>query len=253
LGRTIRMRSPQFVQDVKSDPDFLRASYEVSQEICVPLIKEGHLFGTLNIESAAPQKLTEDDVNLLITFAGQVVVAIENARLYSEVQRLAIVDELTGLYNRRGFFEIGKREWERAYRLNRTLAVLFIDVDHFKRFNDAYSYAVGDQVLRLLAGSLRANLRDIDLIGRYGGEEFVVIMPEVDEQTSLIVAERIRHQIEIMETRTEKGSIRVTVSIGVCSKKSEFLTLDQLLDKAGQALHLAKNQGRNCVVLSSSK
>ena len=108
-------------------------------------------------------------------------------------------------------------------------------------------------MLSLLAGCLRTNLRAIDLIGRYGGEEFVVILPEMDEQTAEIVAERLRHQIEVMKIQSEKGILKLTVSIGVCQKTDDILDLETLLERAGQALHIAKNKGRNCVVISGSE
>ncbi len=160
-----------------------------------------------------------------------------------------MVDELTGLYNRRGLFELGKRELERSIRFNHPLVALFLDIDHFKVFNDTYSYAVGDQVLRLFASCLRLHLREFDLVGRYGGEEFVVLLPEADLHAANEVAERVRSSVETLRVQTEQGETSITVSIGVCAKTPQLLDLETLIDRAGQALHLSKQQGRNQVVV----
>ncbi len=420
LGRAVRTLRPQFVRNVAEDPDFLRASYEVESEICVPLLKDRIVLGTLNIESTSSRPLTETDLNLLITFASQVVVAItnanlfkaehnqremadilrkvgvtlsenldfetllsyllneikqivpydaaclllvderhqfaqvrqmagyeqfgeetvrqmtsfsfeiqavprfhqmfetrqplildektenqgwiqlpqihswagapmivqnqvvaffslekidseyfreehihrlsafcaqaaialENARLYSEVQRLAILDDLTGLYNRRGLFEIGQRELERAFRFRRPLSLLFLDVDEFKLFNNTYSYAVGDQVLRQLAGCLKTHSREVDLTGRYGGDEFVVLLPESDQASSCKVAERLLKSIGEVRVNSGDHEVGFTVSIGVCQNNPNSTNLETLIDQAGKTLQEAKRLGRNRVACS---
>ncbi|MFN2235283.1 MAG: diguanylate cyclase, partial [Anaerolineales bacterium] len=195
---------------------------------------------------------TEEEIELAESLVAQAASAIENARLYSEVQRLAIIDELTGLYNRRGFFEIGEREWARANRLERPLAALFLDIDHFKQFNDTYSYAVGDQVLRLLADCLRDNLRKVDIAGRYGGEEFVVLLPETGMIVAKDVAERLRIAVNSTRVTSDFEDLSITVSVGVCQKTPDLTDLDSLISRAGEALKHAKNLGRNQVIISHS-
>lgn len=192
---------------------------------------------------------SQSDLELAHGMASQAALALENARLYAEVQRLAIVDELTGLYNRRGFNELGVRELDRAGRFGHPLAVLFLDIDNFKLFNDRYSYATGDRVLRLLGEFLQTHLREIDLIGRYGGEEFVALLPHTNIQDAGDVAERIRREVEEMCVDTGQGQDSITVSIGICQKTPELTGLDELVYCAGQVLHLAKQRGRNKVVV----
>jgi diguanylate cyclase (GGDEF)-like protein len=251
LGRTVRTRRPQFVRNVADDADFLRATSEVESEICIPLLKEQTVLGTLNVESTAQLALTETDLNLLITFGNQVVAAIANAQLYVEIQRLAIQDELTGLYNRRGFFEIGRHEFERAVRFKRPLCVLFMDVDEFKAFNNVYSYAVGDQVLRSLGYCLKERSREVDLIGRYGGDEFVILLPETDLEHAVVAAERLRQLVESVRVPAGELAVGFTVSIGVCQHTPDLASLEELIDSGGKALQEAKRMGRNRVATHS--
>ncbi len=184
-------------------------------------------------------------------FAGQAAVAFENARLYAEVQRLAIIDELTGLYNRRGFMELGQREVERAARYQRPLSTLFLDIDLFKQFNDLYSYAVGDYVLQMLASCLRANTREVDLVGRYMGDEFVVLLPEADLAEASAAAERIRSAVEQLRIPSDQGELSLTISVGVTQKTELISSIETFVDTAGLVLHDAKKAGRNRVAIDA--
>jgi diguanylate cyclase (GGDEF)-like protein len=251
-------REPRFLSlnDPSIDPSerALMEMYGNRAVLILPLVvgRERQVFGIVELfrrdEAIA---FNSDDLELAQSFAAQAAVAIENARLYAETQRLAILDDLTGLYNRRGLFELGQREFERATRFKHPLAALFLDIDHFKLFNDRYSYAVGDQVLVLFANCVRANLRNFDLIGRYGGEEFVVLLPEADLPSAREVAERVRHSVEILQVKTELGETNITVSIGVYLKTADIPDLEALVDRAGQAVHEAKNLGRNRVFVAT--
>ena len=119
-------------------------------------------------------------------------IALENARLYAEVQQLVVVDELTGLYNRRGLVQFGEREFTRSARFARPLSALMIDLDHFKTVNDTYGHAAGDRVLRQVADCLRSKTRSVDILARYGGEELLLLLPEADLAQATQVAERLR-------------------------------------------------------------
>ena len=230
----------------------LMQKYHAQALLLLPLVvgRERKVFGLVELfrqQSAAP--FTENDIELAQSLAAQAAIALENARLYAETQHLAIVDELTGLYNRRGLFELGQRELERATRFKYPLAALFLDIDHFKIFNDRYSYAVGDRVLCLVAECVRINLRDFDIIGRYGGEEIVMLLPEVNPAAAVEIAERLRQSVQSLRVNAVGEEVGITVSIGVCTATQAMTRLDELLDGAGQAVHKAKSQGRNCVVL----
>ena len=170
------------------------------------------------------------------------------------LEQQASIDALTGINNRRNFYELGQVELKRAFRHKTSLAALMLDADHFKKINDNYGHAAGDLVLRDLANTLVKNFRDVDLFGRIGGEEFAVLLPNTSLPQALEVAERLRLQLEECPVQLpECGSIRFTVSIGLAMLTAEDLNLATLLQKADVALYQAKKKGRNCVVSYNSK
>ncbi|MCP4674917.1 MAG: diguanylate cyclase [Deltaproteobacteria bacterium] len=171
------------------------------------------------------------------------------------IRKQAVTDELTGLSNRRQFFEVMGEEFQRAKRYRRNLSCIILDVDLFKRVNDTYGHQTGDRVLKEIAGVLRANLRKSDLPARYGGEEFVCILVETDQDGAETVAERTRVSIEALTIDTEKGELKVTSSFGVVSLSPEQLDQSedpsQLVKLADEALYRAKENGRNRVELAN--
>jgi len=210
-----------------------------------PLSYAGKAFGVLTaINQVGDAEFGRHDLILHEAMANQAAIAIENARLFEEVQRLAVTDDLTGLKNRRGFFEVARRELERATRTGRPLSALMLDIDGFKRVNDTYGHAVGDEVLRHLAERCRRAVRDIDLVGRYGGEEFAVLLPETDLKTALEVAERVRSSIGDTPFDTEVGPLPIRVSIGLALLDDDSeQTVESLLDRADTAMYLVKQAG----------
>ncbi len=166
-----------------------------------------------------------------------------------ELQRLATTDELTNLYNRRYFFERGQQEIHRARSDGHFLTVLMLDIDYFKKINDTYGHSCGDQVLRVVAQRCRENLRDTDIVGRYGGEEFAILLPGTNTTMAFAIAERLRTDVAATPFQTEQGRIAVTVSIGIATANSDDadLDLEKLLDQADTALYKAKRCGRNRV------
>lgn len=161
--------------------------------------------------------------------------------------RYATRDSLTGLYSRRHFLHQVEREWSLARRYETPCALVLIDIDHFKRINEAYSSRCGDLLLREVAGVCGETLRHADVLARYGGEEFMLFLPHTDPLGALDVAERIRERVERMGYGWNGYSIPTSVSIGVAVLKLNHTGLDDLLNEAGEALHLAKADGRNCV------
>ncbi len=173
---------------------------------------------------------------------------IELERLNLEVQRLAIVDELTHLYNRRGFFELGQREVARAQRFGQPLAALMFDVDHFKGLNDTYGHALGDAVLAGVAERCQTQLRTVDIFGRYGGDEFVVLLPETTRAGAETTAERLRHHASLQPSSPEHGPLAVTISLGLAVLTPATVDLPALLAAADEALYEGKAAGGNRAV-----
>ncbi len=214
-----------------------------------PLMIQEQIIGMLAVHKKEPCFYKPNHARLIMAFADHVAVASENARLFAEVQMMAITDSLTGIYNRRGLFELGQREVDRAYRFNRPLAAIMLDIDYFKQINDTYSHAIGDQVLKELATRCRKHLRDLDILGRYGGEEFAILLPETDMQSAYLVAERLRKTMLEDPVQTDRGPITVTISLGVTAATQESPYLTILLDRADTATYAAKQAGRNQVAV----
>lgn len=171
----------------------------------------------------------------------------ERKQLREELTRLATTDPLTGISNRRRFFERLELEWSRARRHSRPLSILMFDLDHFKRINDTHGHAVGDSVLTDLCAQADEILRSEDVLARLGGEEFAVILPEIDRQTAEAVAERLRKGLAAVEVSAPEGVIRCTVSIGVIQCRLAHESLDVALKRVDDELYRAKRSGRNLV------
>lgn len=194
--------------------------------------------------------VTESDLPAMSIFAKQIGISLERARLFQEVQNLAITDHLTGLHNRRSLFELGKIEFSRAERLSRPISCLMLDLDHFKQINDTYGHPTGDKVLQGFARGCKESIREIDLIGRYGGEELMILMPETEIEMATQVAERLRVSICENQMTVDDQVLNITVSIGIATKDENTLELDTLIARADQAMYIAKHRGRNRVAVS---
>ncbi len=212
----------------------------------VPLIVQDNVIGVISVQSFLVDAYTSEQIHILEMVAIQAAIALENARLFSEVQRLAITDSMTGLYNRRHFLELAEREFERIQRYPGPLSIILFDIDYFKRVNDTLGHLAGDQALRMLAETCRKTIRQADTLGRYGGEEFLVLLPNTDLENAVAQAERLRCQVESLPIPTERGTIKITISLGVAGYRPGD-TLDSLIRRADDAMYHAKNNGRNRV------
>jgi diguanylate cyclase (GGDEF)-like protein len=175
----------------------------------------------------------------------------ERVRLLEDVQQLAIRDALTEAYNRRHFFHLANQILEQSIRYQRPVAILVLDIDHFKRINDAFGHITGDRVLKRFTTLCKQVTRASDILARYGGEEFVIFLPETTRRNAYSVAERLRQKVASTPVLDGEESIYMTVSIGVASYDplSPAVSLDVLLGRADQSLYQAKQNGRNRVVL----
>ena len=179
-------------------------------------------------------------------------VAINRRQLQAanaELQRLSSTDRLTGLYNRGHWEEMLRQDYARHRRYDSQAALVMFDIDHFKAINDTFGHQAGDAVIQQVAELIRENLRDSDVAGRYGGEEFVVLLPDTDEQGGLMFAERLRQAVETCEVWHEQQSIRFTVSLGVADLSAPSSGYAQLIEWADSALYASKAAGRNCVTV----
>ncbi len=215
----------------------------------IPLETKTAEAGILSIYTRKPPAIAEPDLPFLTAVGDLISTAMENAHLHRAVTSRALSDAVTGLPNRRHFEHRLREEVRRALRARRPLAVLLLDVDHFKRVNDGWGHRVGDQVLRQVGARLRAPLRGTDLIARYGGEEFAALLPETPLPTAVQVAERLRQAVEghAYASGTPRGALRMTISIGVAMVPEDGAAPEVVLERADRALYRAKAGGRNCV------
>jgi diguanylate cyclase (GGDEF)-like protein len=218
--------------------------------LAVPFRAGGRAVGALELHLSEAQG--EDDIKILELLAGAAAVALQNAHLYQETQRLATTDALTGLSNYRHFHELLNLEVQRARRMQYSVGLLMMDLDHFKLVNDRHGHPVGDLALQRVAEQLRKRLRRTDVVGRLGGEEFAAILPGDGLQEVAIVAEKVRRAVEELEPMSGGMTRRptaLTLSVGGTSLSSDVVEVELLISCADQALYNAKRNGRNQVYL----
>lgn len=185
---------------------------------------------------------------VLIGLAGGLWLSLRNMQQAAQsLKQLATTDPLTGRLNRRAFFDNATREFERGQRYQTPLAVMMLDIDWFKKVNDTYGHAIGDTVLRTLSGCWFDALRQHDCIGRIGGEEFAVLLPQTTLEDAVILAERLRQLTETIDIAAPQGNFHVTVSIGLTCVSPHDNEFSQALERADAGLYQAKQQGRNRV------
>jgi diguanylate cyclase (GGDEF)-like protein len=246
-----RTMQPLILKDAQADLRFKRwgGTTQTRSFLAIPLLAGNQMIGVLNIGRWAIQPFSEDELRAVRVFANQAGVAMQNALLHAELHEWAMTDPLTGLFNRRGFNGLARHEIERSRRFDRPLTVLMLDIDFFKRINDTHGHPVGDVVLQQLAGRFKVILREVDLICRYGGEEFCILLPESDPEGALRAAERILEDVHTRPFETRVGPLWVTLSIGLTSRDGQELSLEELLDQADIAMLRAKNNGRDRVCI----
>jgi diguanylate cyclase (GGDEF)-like protein len=232
-------------EDATADYEHFGESVSVRSVLAAPMRLRGLVVGMISTQSYRPNSYSEEDCPLLEMLASYAAIALDNAAMFQNMQRLAITDPLTGLFNRRHLFDLGQREFVRARRFNRPLAALMVDIDLFKQINDRYSHSIGDRSLIRLAQVMRRAIREIDIVGRYGGDEFTIILPEAGPQIAMEIAERLHQQVNA--TFQNSSLPRLTVSIGVAALTPAHTTFSDLVHTADIALYTAKNAGRDRV------
>lgn len=218
--------------------------------ICLPLTSSKTRLGVIYFYRKDRDSFAADEIALLQTFAHLAAGVLENARLHAQVEAEARIDALTGLLNRRTFDRRLAAEHSRASRFGKPYALALLDIDHFKRINDSHGHLAGDAVLKQLGQILARQFREVDVVARYGGEEFVVILPEIGGSVAKSVAERVRRAVAATPfILPDGGEIGVTVSIGVSCYPNCAASAEDAVSTADQALYIAKQAGRNRVLL----
>ncbi len=237
--------------DVNNVEGYIAGFAETQSEMCVPLIFFGEKLGVMALDSACKNAFETEDQQPLESVADICAAAIQNANNFDRMKQLAYVDGLTGIHNRR-FFEMRiVEELERAGRFQGRISVIMVDIDQFKKLNDEFGHLLGDEVLRSVSSILKQQLRKMDLVCRYGGDEFAIVAPETAGENAMRVAEKLRRQIE---SHHFPGVPRpVTISCGVAGYPAHGISRDEVVAAADGALYLAKQAGRNRVASAATK
>ncbi len=197
------------------------------------------------------KRFSEQELMALESLLCCLIYPLRNALLYYQALQSTYTDPLTGVYNRAALHSGFQREWKLARRQDLPLSILVLDIDHFKKINDSYGHAAGDEVLVKIADCLRKTVRSSDMIFRYGGEEFVILLSNTHPKGAELLAERLRLAIRSIDCRDIAQGLRITASIGVATLNPVEETAEQLLKRADEALYQAKRQGRDQVVMAS--
>lgn len=213
-----------------------------SEFITMPLIIQRDTVGYL-----AARGLTDKDTERFQILAQQFLIGFKRALLYKKMQELSITDSLTRLFSRRHFMDRFKEELRRSRKFKYNFSFLMVDIDRFKDFNDRYGHLVGDAILREVSKTVKDAIRQIDFVGRYGGEELSVILVETDKAQSHFAAERLRQAVESKKIKVYDEELKVTVSIGIATFPDSGASIEEVIESADKALYQAKEAGRNRV------
>ena len=248
------------VSDVKNrkatlgKKSFLKNKPEMFTKFAVPLQIKGNVLGVLAIAFPAHlnRKLTDKESKRLNNISNLCSLAVQNALFHDDLEKLSITDRVSNLYNRGYFDERLAEELDRAKRYDRVVSLIMIDIDRFKDFNDTFGHVKGDVLISKIAKIIQKNVRSSDIVARYGGDEFVIIVPETDAKGDLVEAERIRKTIEETEFtgNRKKTVVKKTISAGIASYPKDAKSQKRLIEKADKTMYDAKEAGRNRIKLA---
>ena len=242
-----RRRGPVLIKDARTESQVVPGARFISG-VAIPMKVMRQAAGFVKLESDAPGAFGPDEVRTADLFATMAALSLENIRLYESVHQQATHDSLTQLHSHRAFQQRLQEEVLRSGRSQTPLALIMLDVDHFKKYNDTFGHQAGDQLLRTLAAILSSFARPVDFAARYGGEEFVLILPNFVRTEAIQVAERIRARVAEEPFVFNGSPTRATMSLGVAAFPTDATTASQIVRVADERLYKAKHAGRNQVV-----
>lgn len=258
VGRTAERKSPLILKHPSLDPRFAPAECfhradEVTSLLLMPLIVSDEVVGVAQFERQGGASFTKRDISRIRALGAQAAATMANVRTHQDIYNQAVTDELTQLFNRRHMQCTLTDELRRAERYGHELSLVLLDVDGFKSYNDTYGHPQGDTLLKMLSAILRDSVRNVDIVGRYGGEEFIVIMPETSKLDAWHISQRLRKAVASTTFPGDPGTlesvVRKSISLGVATYPGDTVDAQSLILKADQALYQAKNNGRNRVIV----
>lgn len=247
-----RKRQPINISNIHRDfrfnpKDINKLSRDFKSVLAAPMITENRVLGILRLDSQEENTYSPDDLRLLDIIADLSAVGIENSMLYKRIEKLAIKDDLTNLFLRRYFEDCYIEEFNIAAHYNKPLSLLMLDIDHFKQYNDTYGHTAGDIVLKEVAKMLKKNIEDESLLARFGGEEFIIILPNTEKPEAVDKANLIREEIQGHSIVLRRKETNITISIGVSTFPEDSNTKSDLIHQTDMNLYKAKTEGRNRV------
>jgi len=250
-GWVARHGEPLIVPDVMSDPRFAKrvdemTKWETESIICIPLQSKQRVLGVIQLINVDMKGFGDQEIELLHTLADYAAIAIDNSRAVERIQELTITDDCTGLYNARHLYKTLEAEVYRSSRFGYEFSVLFLDLDHFKQVNDTYGHLVGSKLLAEIGYSIKAHLRLIDYAFRYGGDEFVVLLPQTSKDSALVVAKRLRDVFRASQfLKAEKLNLNVRASMGVATFPEDAKSAHEIIRQADEMMYAVKNTTRD--------
>jgi len=240
-----KLRPKQMMMDPKAT---------LKSHLTLPLTVEGEILGCISLNSDQPNAFDAQDLQFLSVIGYQMAATLKHFQRFSSIKNIAIYDTLTGLYNRRYFEEKLGVDAQKSFHGGTPLSLVMVDLDHFKKVNDAFGHTEGDQVLCKISSLLKNSVRKKDTVARYGGEEFILILPEAGLEESFVIAERIRRLVERTSFEVGQAQVNLTVSMGISHFPSHRAkSKEELIKMADRALYDAKRGGRNKVCIFKGK
>jgi diguanylate cyclase (GGDEF)-like protein len=255
-GWVARNGEPLIVPDVYSDPRFAKridemTKWETRSIICVPLKAKHRVLGVIQLINVSMKFFGENELFFLQSLCDYAAIAIDNARAVERIQELTITDDCTGLYNARHLYKTLEAEVYRSARFGYEFTVLFIDLDHFKQVNDTYGHLIGSKLLAEIGNIIKQNLRLIDYAFRYGGDEFVVLLPQTSKDAALNVAKRLLEVFRITQFLGEVNmSLNIRASIGMASYPEDAKSAHEIIRQADEMMYLVKNTSRDNIAVA---
>lgn len=255
-GWVVQYRRPLIINDVTADRRFdprfdTLTGFRTRSILCAPLLSRGRIIGAVELLNKRRGPFTREDLAMLMTLVEPGAIAIENAILYQKSAELTVTDDLTKLFNSRYLNVHLRREIKRSRRYGTEVSLIFLDLDGFKSVNDNHGHLAGSRALFEVGQVIQETVREIDVVSRYGGDEFTIILPQTSAQGAMTIAERIRVAIEEKPFLAELGlNVRLTASFGVSTYPDHGQNKEELLQRADQAMYLVKDRGRNGVALA---
>lgn len=252
-GWVAKHGEPLIVPDVYTDPRFAKRIDEMTKWkthsiMCIPLSSKHRVLGVMQLINVEMKGFGETEMVLLQALADYAAIAIDNARAVEKIQELTITDDCTGLYNARHLYKTLEAEVYRSARFAYEFSILFLDLDHFKRVNDTHGHLVGSKLLAEIGYSIKSNLRLIDYAFRYGGDEFVVLLPQTSKEQSLVVARRLRDVFRTSQFLKDEGlNLNVRASMGVATYPEDAKSAHEIIRQADEMMYAVKNSTRDNV------